>query len=241
MDLKTFKKTKIYISAVEFTGGREQAMEICRWVGAGSAYIPSTNEDPREYIQVPTMFGPRDAKVGQYIVKLEDDQFLVYKDEVLFSEYQAVVDDPADHPLVRHARAELSRFPNEDEDFKESLIAAVKGFTSYRGHSGSSAAIATHMISALLEGRNLMPLTDDPEEWELRSKEQYGMPNDLWQNKRNSRAISEDGGKTYYLADEKHEPIEGAEGEVKVRIYKSEPHDFVPEIDPNDLEDPDGH
>lgn len=237
MKIQTFQKTKIYIDVVQFEGGREHALELCRWIGGGSSYIPATSEDPREYLQVPTMFGPRDAKVGQYIVKLENETFLVYKHEALYSEYMPVEYDAAEHQLVTHARRELERFPNEDPDFKESLLAAIKGFTSYRGHSGSSAAIATHMITALLNGDNLMPLTDDPEEWELRSAEQYGMEHDLWQNKRNSKAISEDGGKTYYRFNDEQEPDKDPTT-VKVKIYTSEPHDYVPEIDPNDLETP---
>lgn len=240
MKIQTFQKTKIYIDVVQFEGGREHALEVCRWIGGGSSYIPATATDPREYLQVPTMFGPRDAKVGQYIVKLENETFLVYKHEALFSEYMPANADENAHWLVKHAIAELARFPNEDMDFKQSLVNAIVGFTSYRGHSGASAEIATHMITALLRGDNLLPLTDDPEEWTLRSAAEFGADHDLWQNKRNSKAISEDGGKTYYRVDEVREenPFKDDGTLVDVKIYTSEPHDFVPEIDPNDLETP---
>jgi len=233
MDVKTYEKISTTVEVVKYEGGHMEAMAISRWLGAGSAYIPPTATDPREYVQVPTMFGPKDCKPGHYIVKIGPQDFLVYKPEALDAEYREV--KTSDHPLVKHAMDELARFPNEDMDFKQSIVNAIVGFTYYKGHSGSSAEIATHMISALLRGENLLPLTDDPEEWELRSGAQYGMPMDLWQNKRNSKAISEDGGKTYYRVDEKPEGEEDSEGRVPVKIYKSEPHDFKPEIDPEDL------
>lgn len=231
MTIQTYRKIKTHVQVVRFEGGRESAMEICRWVGAGSAYIPSTNKDPQEYVQVPSMFGPRDAKVLDYITKIEDDTFLIYRPEALETEYEKVTDE--DRRLVKHARAELSRFPNEDPEFVESIINAIKAFASYPGHSGNSAAIAIHMITALLNGHNLLPLTDDRDEWELHPGVKYGTDQDLWQSKRNSKAMSENGGKTYYLVDE---PV----NEDGTHIYHtSEPKDFEPEIDPEDLKSDD--
>ena len=225
MNIQTFKKIVTHVEAVMFEGGHAQAMEMCKWIGGGSSYLPKTNEDPREYLQVPTMFGPRDAKVGDYAVKIEENTFLVMKKEVLYAEY-ALVED-SDHPLVAHARHELGMFPNEDPDFKESLVSAIKGFVTYRGHSGSSSEIAIHMLKALLDGDNLLPLTDDPDEWVRHGAEEYGMAETLWQNKRNSKAISKDEGKTYFLSNDKKEPL---------TMYDSLSKDFAPKIDPNDLE-----
>lgn len=260
MHIQTFEKINKTVEVVKFTGGREQGLEICRWLGASSAYRPATNEDPREYLEVPTMFGPRDIKVGQFIVKVGPQDYLTYKAEALFAEYAEVLDN--DHPLVKHARRELEMFPGEDIEFKESLVAAVKGFTAYRGHSGSSAEIARHMITALLNGQNLLPLTDDPEEWEFRAGVDYGIEDDYWQNIRNSAALSQDGGKTYFIVNEPSEYEEDRcsvpghpkgrfeEGDdefycpsceasyplVKLqKLYESEPKNKVIEIDPEDL------
>lgn len=233
MEIKTYEKTAKTVEVVLFEGGYQNAMEICKWLGSGSSYIPPTTVDPRQYVQVPTMFGPRDCKPGHYIVKIGPEDYLIYRPEALDAEYRNVSD--GEHPLVQHARAELSRFPNEDIDFKESLVNAVKGFVSYRGHSGNSAEIAVHMIAALLRGENLMPLTDAPEEWVLHSAGQYGTEIDMWQNKRNSKAISEDGGKTYFLVDDNHEEDPDDPERVKVKYYESEQHDAEVEIDPEDL------
>lgn len=239
--IKTFKKTQVHIHAVRWEAdnlesARLSAMEICKWVGSGSAYIPPTKDDPRSYLQIPTMFGPRDAKVGDYVAKIEENTFLVYKPAAFESEYQAVTDE--EHRLIQHARHELSMFPNEDPEFIESIINAVKSFTEYRGHSGSSAEIAVQMLSALLNGRNLLPLTNDPDEWEFKPGADYDIETDLWQNKRNSAALSEDGGKTFFLVNEK-QPGELVGDKQQVRIYTSVDKNFEPVIDPEDLKSDD--
>lgn len=226
MPIKTFTKVQNHIQAIRFEGGRDSAMEICHWVGSGSAYIPSTKTDPFEYVQVPTMFGPRDMEVGGWAVKIEEGTFVTYKEEALLAEY-TVVGDEEQH-LIQHARTELNMFPNEDADFIESIVNTIKAFASYRGHSGASAEIAVHMVTALLNGQNLLPLTNDPEEWIFHAKETYGVQNDMWQNKRNSKAISYDEGKTYFLVGSNEE---GAD----VVMYDSEDKNFIPEIEPEAL------
>jgi hypothetical protein len=230
MPVKTYQKTESFVQAIRYEGGRESALEISKWTGSGSAYLPPTKDDPREVVQIPTIFGPRDLSAGDWAVKLEDEKFLNYKPEVFESEFKVIEDE--DQRLIKHARAELSKFPNEEPAFVESIMNAIKGFCTYRGHSGGSAAIAIHMITALLNGDNLTPLTDDPEEWQVHLGKHYGHDYDLWQNKRNAKAISEDGGKTYYLVgdtDERGEPYS------KRKMYTSDPKEFEPEIDPDDL------
>lgn len=232
MTSKIFAKIQTHVQVFLWEGGREQALEICRWVGKGSMYIPKTREDPREYLQIPTMFGPRDIKAGQYVVKIDNEQFLTYKPEALLAEYVEILDN--DHPLVKHARTELAMFPNEDTDFIESLVAAVKGFSAYRGHSGISQEIAVHMISALLAGKNLLPLTDDLDEWELHLEEDE----DIWQNRRNNAAFSYDGGVTYFLATDSPNEIRDDAGEVvdtQRKFYPSQKKDFTPAIDQDEL------
>lgn len=96
-------------------------------------------------------------------------------------------------PLVEHAKRELALLnPDEEDDgFKESIVKAIQGFVSY-GHSGGSASVAIEMINDLLQYKNLSPLTDDSREW-------AEVGPSVWQNRRNSEAFSEDGGKTHYL------------------------------------------
>lgn len=229
MPVTILEKTETRVHAMRFEGGRESALEICRWVGNGSSYIPTTNVDPREYLQVPTMFGPRDITAGNWVVRVNGVDglgYLTYKPEALFAEYTEIKD--GDSPLIAHARRELAMFPQEEPELIESLMAAVAGFATYSGHSGSSHAMAAHMLSSLVRMENLLPLTDDPEEWHLH-KAGEAVEEDTWQNKRNSKALSLDGGKTYFLVNL---PL-GDDGERQ--IFNSEDHTFVPEIDPEDL------
>lgn len=102
--------------------------------------------------------------------------------------------------LVEHAIRELDLCGQtaEDPEYSQSIVDAVAAFASY-GHSGGSAMEAREQLYRLLNFDNLSPLTDDPEEWTDRGK-LSSRP--LWQNNRNSKAFSEDGGKTYWLLDE---------------------------------------
>jgi hypothetical protein len=98
--------------------------------------------------------------------------------------------------LVKHARRELELCgqTTEDPEFAASLVAAVEAFASY-GHSGGSAAVGADMLYQLLRCRPLAPLTSSPHEWVDRS-EASGQP--WWQNLRDPRAMSHDGGHTYW-------------------------------------------
>lgn len=101
--------------------------------------------------------------------------------------------------LVDHARRELE-LAGEDPEFAEHLIKVVETFAE-GGHSGSTAAFAIGALTDLLQFRPLTPLTYEPDEW-LRH-EGFG-PNggDLWQNVRDSRIFSNDGGQTHYNVEE---------------------------------------
>jgi len=101
--------------------------------------------------------------------------------------------------LVEHARTELALL-GEDSEYAASLLAAVEGFASFDGHSGGSYLIGVEQLHALLQFRNLTPLTDDPAEWQDRSQE-TGQP--MWQSRRNLEAFSTDGGRTYTLLYER--------------------------------------
>lgn len=104
--------------------------------------------------------------------------------------------------LVEHARRELNLCGQtaEDPGYAASIVAAVAAFSCY-GHSGGSAAVAIDQLHRLLKGETLSPLTSDPDEWEDRRAES-GYP--LWQNRRDSRAMSEDGGKTWWYTEGRH-------------------------------------
>ena len=106
--------------------------------------------------------------------------------------------DGFESELVEHARRELALLGENDEWFVESIAAAIKGFHGC-GHSGGSGPIAIDYLARLLSHEALSPLTSDPAEWIDRS-EISSHP--LWQNARDSRAMSEDGGKTYWMVDE---------------------------------------
>lgn len=102
--------------------------------------------------------------------------------------------------LVDHAKRELALAGNDD-DFNQSIIKAVKAFSSF-GHSGGSASIAIPMLNDLLNYRNLTPLTDDPDEWMHVAEDVWGEAGGIWQSRRNPEAFSRDGGKSYYLLSE---------------------------------------
>lgn len=101
--------------------------------------------------------------------------------------------------LVDHARRELELVGEEPETIS-GLLAVVQAFADMN-HSGGSAFVAVPMLNELLQFKNLRPLTDNPDEWNHIAEEMAGQP-DLWQNRRNGEAFSNDGGKTYRLNSE---------------------------------------
>jgi len=82
--------------------------------------------------------------------------------------------------LVDYAREELGT----------AALEIVEVF-SRQGHSGGSAAIVTQIVGKLMQYEPLTPLTYAPDEWIKHA-------DDLWQNRRDSRVFSTDGGKTHY-------------------------------------------
>jgi hypothetical protein len=118
-----------------------------------------------------------------------------------------------DSPLIEHARRELALI-GEDEWITNGIVKIVSAFAEM-GHSGSSAEAVTGYLERLLRFKALTPLTDNPAEWHYHGPEMGGGP--LWQNIRDSRAMSTDGGKTYTLVDER--PAEGR----KPTVHTSKP------------------
>jgi hypothetical protein len=100
-----------------------------------------------------------------------------------------------DSNLVRHARVELTRL-GEHPHTIDLYLEVIRAF-SKMGHSGSSARFATPVILKLLQFEPLMPLTNDPNEWQYHGEEVWGEKNGIWQNRRDGRMFSSDGGLTY--------------------------------------------
>jgi len=99
--------------------------------------------------------------------------------------------------LVEHARRELELIGEEPETVA-GYLNVIEAFANM-GHSGGSASVAIPVINELLQFKNLKPLTNNPDEW-MNVSEQSGY--EMWQNRRNSEAFSDDGGKTYWLLSE---------------------------------------
>lgn len=99
--------------------------------------------------------------------------------------------------LVNHARTELSLL-GEDVATIEGYIKMIQIFADM-GHSGGSASVFIPTLNQLLQFKNLTPLTNDPEEWMFIDDDKWGKDGGIWQNRRNSEAFSNDGGKNYYL------------------------------------------
>ena len=96
------------------------------------------------------------------------------------------------------ARLELERI-GEEPKIIDWYCRVIDEYYSI-GHSGGSHFISLPILVKLLNQENLTEITNDPTEW-MNIKEYSGYPH--WQNSRNSKAFSEDGGATYTLVSDK--------------------------------------
>jgi hypothetical protein len=103
--------------------------------------------------------------------------------------------------LVEHARRELKLLGETDQAYVDGILKMIQAFADM-GHSGGSASVAIPTINALLQFKNLTPLTDNPNEWTHISDDMTIDGKSIWQNNRNPEAFSNDKGKTYYLLSE---------------------------------------
>lgn len=92
-----------------------------------------------------------------------------------------------------------------DDDYAQSVGTCAweicKKFNEYE-HSGMSAGFAIQLITTLLNGGILSPLTNNPDEW-ICCSETYGVSSgNIYQSKRKFSCFSDDGLKTYYDIDE---------------------------------------
>jgi len=106
--------------------------------------------------------------------------------------------------LVDYARKELelAGLFDEDADYGGMLGTATLDLVtlfSTQGHSGASAAIVTELASRLMQYEPLTPLTYEPDEWNNVSDMSS---NPMWQNNRDFKTFSVDGGKTHYNLDD---------------------------------------
>lgn len=159
----------------------------------GRAVILFHFPEPEEHL----VFADRVSKAKELFQDIDDIRVIAARGEaadvvVNYTMTREGIDE--DSNLVKHARTELEKAGNDDA-FNDSIIRAVAAFASY-GHSGGSASVAIELLYDLLNYRNLVPLTDDPEEWMDRAEETGAS---LWQSRRNSEAFSEDGGRSYKL------------------------------------------
>jgi len=105
--------------------------------------------------------------------------------------------------LVTYAKKELGLAGLFDKDadyggmIGESVLELINIF-SHQGHSGGSAEAVTDLFTKLMKYEPLTPLTYEPDEWWDMS-ERSGAP--LWQNNRNFKIFSTDGGKTHYSVE----------------------------------------
>lgn len=122
--------------------------------------------------------------------------------------------------LVKHARRELI-LAGEDMVTIDGYLKVVEAFSDVK-YSPESPTLLVSTITALLQYKNLKPLTDDYREWLHVGEATPGTPN-VWQNTRNPEAFSNDGGKTYYLLSE-------ANRRRPKKMHESVPFDSLHEL-----------
>lgn len=126
---------------------------------------------------------------------------------ILFRENR---EDPQED-LVDHAVRELTIL-NEEPETIEAIVKVVRAYLAAGLIPGMN-SVPINMLYELLQHKNVSELTDRPEEWieiDRRGGERS------WSNIRRPEAISNDGGKTYFLLHE-------TEGTPHRYMYDSKP------------------
>lgn len=108
--------------------------------------------------------------------------------------------------LEKHAERELRLAGMYDADadygpgvIAEAVMRLIKTHAA-EGHSGFSHLTVLQIFNKVANLKTLTPITSDPAEWEQLGPDM--MPEQSWQNKRQSSIFSKDGGKTWYDIDE---------------------------------------
>jgi hypothetical protein len=105
--------------------------------------------------------------------------------------------------LVDHAKYEMDLVGlfDQDADYEgmiaNSVMELMQTFAG-QGHSGGSSEITRDLFHRLSNFETLSSITDDPDEWQDTIEMGTDKSKTLWQNKRDPKFFSKDGGKTYY-------------------------------------------
>lgn len=138
----------------------------------------------------------------------------------LYVKRMLVMEEPNEVPqesnLVLHARRELELLGEEPETI-EWYVKVVKEYASF-GHSGGSHMAILPVLTKLLNFEPLTPLTNDPKEWYHHAPAVWDGKNGVWQNMRDGRAFSEDGGETYTINGD----LKNEDGNITQPIHTSE-------------------
>lgn len=124
----------------------------------------------------------------------------LYRDHAHLSQDLMEDEEVPESNLLKHARFELTRL-GEDTDVIDWYLDVVDAYRSF-GHSGGSHFATLPVIFKLLNFEPLTPLTNDPEEWHFHGEDIWGAPGGVWQNRRDGRMFSNDGGLTYTSIDD---------------------------------------
>lgn len=99
---------------------------------------------------------------------------------------------------------ELAGLFDEDSDYHgmlgNSALEIVKLFAS-QGHSGGSGSVVAELVNMLMRYEPLTLLTYGPEEW-IDQTGIGGSTEPIWQNNRDFKVFSRDGGVTHYSLDD---------------------------------------
>lgn len=161
-----------------------------------------SREDAPEFLLIETSDGMYRLDFGMWVM-YEGGEIQVYDQDAL----EDIFEVPEQSNLVDHAKRELARLGNGPE-LDDHVIRMIEIFAE-QGHSGFSAGYTASIINELLHFKPLTGLTNDPNEWNHISEEQWGAHGGVWQNQRDSEAFSNDGGKTYYLLSEERDKNTG--------------------------------
>ena len=188
--MMVYKRSVSVFEARQVPSVEDELFEVAEWCYGTSILVgfePTTNEPIRGVrLKDGTVATP-----GSYIVNY-GPFFRAYHAEEFNQRFVK------EGNLVKHALRELVDL--DEPAMAKSMADAVRMFSAY-GHSGGSVGYAINTIAALLNFENLSPITSDPAEWVKHGLAQWDGANPIWQNRRNPRIFSTDGGQTHYNLD----------------------------------------
>lgn len=94
---------------------------------------------------------------------------------------------------MRHAEFELG-VTGETDAYKELYMKVIDAYTDYP-HDERTLQFTAAVLFDLMSHKNLATLSDNPDEW-------YVVGENIWRNKRNPRAYSNDAGETTIMFPE---------------------------------------